>query len=884
MRLLGSLLLGLGALGLVGCGDGSVQSPDFTSELVSITVTPATAELDEGETVQFTAVGNYSTPPGSESPTVEREIEGVSWSSSNNSIVSIDENGVATGVGNGEVTITARKSGKEGEATVSAFAATLQSIEVTPASATQPAGIAQQFEATGTFDTREGGTTTRNITDEVEWTVSAGGGANPIATIDASSGVATGLRVGTATIQAALDDQTDTAEFIVTPPVLVSLDVTPDDPSVPLGTVVTFRAIGVYSNGTTQPLEATWTSQTPAVATVAPASGATTDATTLTEGTTRIIATADNPDSETDLQGESLLTVTAAALQNFVRVEPELGRVTVGRRIEFRAIGRFSDGSEQQIPDSDVTWSIANAQGPADPAVATINNNGVATGQVIGVATVTATLNDPGSVTGAATRNARLTVTDSVCTTPLLASDGAEAVAEYSPTCPEGACLVSNPENVIDGIPDNFGTIAVNLGLLGGNASIRVDTAENGSYALPFEGGNNAGFVIAKPAGTLVLAELFSQVQVSTLLDGVEQEQTGNINPLRVELLGQEVIDGDLFDAALVSIATANDYDAIRLTFNSGTVTALSNVLVSQACGTLDLPPPASTLVNLERIVPASPTVLAGASVGLVAIGSYTDAEGSPTIEGPIPDADIDWSSEEEDVATIDANGLATGVAEGDSMITAALKDGVAATGDRDATTVLTVLPSACVTDFLASEGATAVGSTDGLCLLCSVTEPTNVIDDSLTTAARLGVNIGLLMGSVSLTVTQDPDADPQPSGQPTGFLIGRPTGTVALAEVLSAIQVSALREGVVVASSGPSIPLRLDLLGTEVVAMEDFGLVTIQPAAEYDAIRLTFNVGLLSVGLQNEVTNVKAFQACSRANVPVVEGKRKSIIPYRLK
>src|SRR5688572_4668916 len=98
MRLLGSLLLGLGALGLVGCGDGGIQSPDFTSELVSITVTPATDDVNAGETVQFTAVGNYTTPPGSDTPTTEREVDGVDWSSSDPSIASIDANGLATGV------------------------------------------------------------------------------------------------------------------------------------------------------------------------------------------------------------------------------------------------------------------------------------------------------------------------------------------------------------------------------------------------------------------------------------------------------------------------------------------------------------------------------------------------------------------------------------------------------------------------------------------------------------------------------------------------------------------------------------------------------------------------------------------------------------------
>lgn len=888
MRLLGTLLLALSALVLAGCGKGSVQSPDFTSVLQSLTVTPDPAQIDgdAAPTRQFTAVGNFTNPPGSDSPTHEDSVDGVEWSSSDTAIATIDSAGIATGVSDGVVTITASKGGKEGTAQLTVFFEQVVTITVTPDTTTSPAGIATQFTATLTCRTNGGPEGACTRPHAIDWSVAnVAGDTNPapVASIDSTTGVATGQRVGTATVTATVHTQpgkSDTAEFNVTPPILVALDVTPDTATIPLGTTQEFTATGIYSNNTTTLVQATWVSADPTIGALENADAAAKkNVRGAAKGDTTITATYHDPETNADLTDASTLTVGDAVLTSFVRVEPQLGRVTVGRQIEYTAIGGFSDGTEHPLDDAQVTWTIANNPGSGVDPVATIDANGVASGLIIGSATVTATLVDATGVTGPASQTARLTVTDTVCTTPLIAAEGATSVGEVSATCL--GCTVANPENIINPPADDFAAINVPVGLLGGAAGVRVDANDNANYALPFTGGSNAGFFVSKPAGTLVVAELLSQIQLSTLLgDAVQETTSAAATPLRVELLGQEVVGGARFDTALVSIKTTVNYDALRLSFNSGLVSALSGLQVGAACGTAEIPPPAAALVQIARVEPATSTVIVGGAQGLTALGSFGDAG----VESPLPNADLVWSSLDPAIATVDSNGVVTGVAPGTAVIKAALRPGVPFTGTVvEATATVTVLESGCATKFLATDGATVESGTTGLCLLCSVADTANVIDDQPTTGARMGVNIGLLGAGTFVTVTQDASLGPQPAGQRTGFLIGRPTGTLLKLELLSQITVSALRDGVVVASAGynTSPPLRLDLLGVEVVEMNDFALLTITPAAEYDSIRIDFNSGLAGVGLQNQLTNVKVYEACESTDAV---GTRSMVKPRKKK
>lgn len=968
MNRLRVVLVSLLALVASACGDGGVQSPDFTPVLQSIRVVtaddstaPVTLTLPAGRTAQVMAMGRFSNPPGSATPTTERVLSGVSFAVANTAIGVIEDAGMVRAVSIGTTTISASADGVSStasgeDATLTVIAAALDSIQITPANASIGVGDTQVFGASGTFSdgstgpvpgtvtwlssapavatvTSPGATTTATAVTEGTSTITASaldsvgntvtanatltvtpfqpilqsititpdpatapigrmitftatgtfstapGAGSPttigpvtgvtwsvadvnIATIDSTRGIATGRRIGSTTVIATRGSISDTAVINVTAPVLDSLAIVPANATIPLGTTQVFRAVGTFSDGNTSPLIVGWASSNPGVATVAPGIGAMTTATSVaTGGPITITATSSRVDDNGfPFVATATLTVTNATLTGLVRVDPSIARITINRAQEFVAIGSFSNGVEQPIDDSQVNWTSSIT------AVATIDGNGLATGVSEGQVDIRATLVAGAGASGTAT--ARLTVTGAVCTTPLLVSEGAVVREDVSGLCL--LCDVLNEGAIVNANPLDFGTIAVPVGLVSGAAGVTVTAVNNPNYAVPFAGGSNAGFIVAKPEGTLLVAELLSQLTLRTLLGNVVQEQTSGLIPLRVELLGLDVASGN-FDAALVSFDSSVPYDAIQLSVNSGVASALTDLQVFAACGTSDVPPPAAALVGIARIAPVQSVLTVGASDNLIAIGVFENG-----VEAPLSDADITWTSNLPAIATVDANGLATGVAAGRATITAGLRTGVVASGtpaQRSAIATVDVIGNPCTTALTAGTGATITDATGGLlCLLCNVEDRANIIDDAPLTFGSINVPVGLLGGSVSVTVRTALSAPLIPGGNPTGFIIGRPTGQVLLAEALSQVQVSTLRNGVVQETGGGGIPLRLDLLGIEVLdTATNLGLASFTPTQSFDAIRLTFNSGLAASNLLNAAPNLRVFQACSLVTPPLI-------------
>lgn len=119
-------------VGLVGgCGD-AIQSPDFTSQLESITVSSAGPSVALGETVQLTATGHYSQPPGSDAATGARDVtRSVNWSSDSPEIATVDGNGVVSALQVGSAQIVAHHGDIVSEPyTVDITAAVLRGLQL----------------------------------------------------------------------------------------------------------------------------------------------------------------------------------------------------------------------------------------------------------------------------------------------------------------------------------------------------------------------------------------------------------------------------------------------------------------------------------------------------------------------------------------------------------------------------------------------------------------------------------------------------------------------------------------------------------------------------------------------------------------------------------
>jgi hypothetical protein len=246
--------------------------------------------------------------------------------------------------------------------------------------------MTQQYVATGIFSDN----TTQDLTALVGWSSSNDG----VATITAG-GLARGENGGTVTITATYTNAdgtfTATSTLYVRTTALVSIDVTPIDPNIPVQFTQKFYAEGCDTEGYCYDLtnDATWESSETGVATIA-AGGR---ATGVSAGTTTIKATFDL------ISGETMLTVTDATLTS-ISVDPPTASIARYTTQQFTAYGTFSDASVYDITH-DVTWASSNT------SVATISNTidskGLASGLAGGTTTITATF-------GAVSGNATLTV------------------------------------------------------------------------------------------------------------------------------------------------------------------------------------------------------------------------------------------------------------------------------------------------------------------------------------------------------------------------------------------------------------------------------------------------------------------------------------------
>jgi plastocyanin len=159
--------------------------------LVSISLAPSSPTVPLETALRFIATGTFS--EGS-----TEQLAEVTWSSSNPGVISISDDasnpGAAYAAVAGTATVSACAGAVCGSTTVT-VGPPLVTISVTPADGTVPPGSSVQFYATGT--STDG--STRDLTSSVAWSSSAPG----VATID-GGGLATGLSVGSTTIEAAL--------------------------------------------------------------------------------------------------------------------------------------------------------------------------------------------------------------------------------------------------------------------------------------------------------------------------------------------------------------------------------------------------------------------------------------------------------------------------------------------------------------------------------------------------------------------------------------------------------------------------------------------------------------------------------------------------------
>jgi len=355
-----ALALGLTA-NLTGCGAtqmGPIQAHAPAKRLLSVAITPHTSAIALGNNLQFRAIALFSDHS-------KTDVTGTAfWMSAQPKVASINAAGMAISKAIGATSISAVYESEGASSILTVAPPALASIAVTPRTPSLTPKHSVQLSAIGIFT--DG--TSQDLSSAVTWSSTP----TSVLTISAT-GLATANSPGAATVTASEGSITGSDALAVALPALVSIAVTPRNPSLTPKHSIQLSATGTFTDGTTQDLSSavTWSSTPTSVLTI----NATGLATANSPGAATVTA------SEGSITGSDALAVALPTLVS-IALSPQSITLTPMRSAQLKAVGTYSDASTQDISAS-VTWSASPA------GIVAVSNRGMATGKALGAATIT---------------------------------------------------------------------------------------------------------------------------------------------------------------------------------------------------------------------------------------------------------------------------------------------------------------------------------------------------------------------------------------------------------------------------------------------------------------------------------------------------------------
>src|SRR4051812_9258131 len=223
---------------LAACGGGDQGRDPIlgvpSSPLVSLAVTPAAPSLAVGNVQQMVATATFADG-------TSRDVSAMaSWVSANPAVAAVDAaTGRAKGLTTGTSVMTANYSVKSANATLTVTAAELRAIALSPANASISSGTKQQFTVMGSYSDES----TRDITSMSTFVSDT----PAVATIVATSGLASGVTAGSSAITASAGLLTASSLLTVVPATLSSIALAPQSPTLALGGTRQLTVSATYS-------------------------------------------------------------------------------------------------------------------------------------------------------------------------------------------------------------------------------------------------------------------------------------------------------------------------------------------------------------------------------------------------------------------------------------------------------------------------------------------------------------------------------------------------------------------------------------------------------------------------------------------------------------
>ena len=608
-----------GNIEAVGVGEATITaSCEEFSDTVTITVNaPLTGitlntqetSIKKGDTADLDVI--YT-------PEDTTDDKTVTWTSSDDTVATVDENGVVTALKDGETTITATVGSHTAECLVHVREVPLQGIELDKSAITMNKG--EKSEALKVSYNPEDTTDDKTVTWSSE--------DEDIATVE--NGVVTAVGAGETTITATVGEFTATCEVTVLSPLeSISVEADGETDSLEVGDTVNLT-VKYNPEDTTDDKKVTWTSSDDTVATV-DENGV---VTAVGGGTATITADVNGHTATCDIK--VLIHTTGISLGS---EELQLAKGEVSDPIEVTYNPENTDDSKE------LTWTSS------DDTVATVDENGAVTAVGGGTATIRATLN---------------------------ANESIYAECEVTVSVPlESITLTADKET--DGLEAGD---TVNLTVHYNPADTTVDkavtwTSSNDAVATVDEN----GVVTAVGGGTATITATVSGISATCDIK-VLTHTTG----ISLGTTSMELMKGEVSDPIIVTFEPADTDDSKEVTWSSddtavavvdseGRVTGISEGTAVITATAVDGGHTASCTVTVKEIHVEN-AVLADDTPSELYIGQSHTINVVITPENVTDEVTYSYASSDTDVAAVDENGVVSALKAGTATITVTVTAG----------------------------------------------------------------------------------------------------------------------------------------------------------------------------------------------------------------
>ena len=350
------------------CNACSNDNPLYINDSISrhLAISPLNSNLNIGTTGQYSAL--LIAEDGSQVDVTTQ----ARWQTDDALRATINNEGVAQAVGEGDVVVSASYDGLEATAILFVTSKTLQSLIVTPTQTITLAGLTSQFYSIAMFD--DG--TSQDVTRDTQWI----SGDTAVASIGVGTGLVSAIMTGgPVVITASFALQSSNASIEVINASVTAMQLDPANAVLPVSNLQQYRASILLNTTPVETIDVTedvsWSISNGLVASIGNQDYNRGLLQARTPGVSSVTATLIYAGTTTS--SSATVEVTPIVLES-IQVSPANPTVIRGTIGQFQAIGFYSDGSERNITLSAI-WASSNT------AIGTVEATGQQSGEAYAI-------------------------------------------------------------------------------------------------------------------------------------------------------------------------------------------------------------------------------------------------------------------------------------------------------------------------------------------------------------------------------------------------------------------------------------------------------------------------------------------------------------------